>query len=273
MLSSLNLLDLFMPELIEAILLGVVQGLTEWLPVSSSGHLAMIQLLLGIRTGLLFDILLHLGTVCVIMVKFRKDISQIVGDFIQCNLDSDAARRGLFIVSGSIPTALIGAAFYQPLRSSFEDLFVIGAGFATSGLALHLSRNRVPDERRRLELLDSILIGVAQGVSIVPGISRSGLTISTGILIGLKREEAFKYSFLLSIPAILGAAFFEAANQPLTLIDWNVSLLGLAVAIVVGYASLSSLWTFVRRNQLHYFKYYCWFTSWIAISIAIRRIL
>ncbi len=270
MLRPLDLPSLSTLRPIEAILLGLVQGLTEWFPVSSSGHLAMIQLLMGIRGDLLFDILLHLGTMCVIVVRFRDDLYKIAIDFAKGNLDSEAGKRGVLVVSGSIPTALIGAAFYEPLRSSYEDLFIIGTAFAASGLALHLSKNRTEERRHALKFFDSILIGIAQGISIIPGISRSGLTIATGILIGLRREEAFKYSFLLAIPAILGAAVFEAANQPLTQMDWNVSLLGFVTAIIVGYASISLLWTFVQRNQLHYFKYYCWFASLITILVFLQ---
>lgn len=258
-----------MPVLIEAILLGIIQGLTEWLPVSSSGHLAMIQLLLGIKADLLFDILLHIGTLSVIVIKFRNDIFQIAHEIIQGNTNNEAVRRGILVVSGCIPTALIGFAFYESFRSSFENPFIIGTAFVTSGLVLHLSRNPSPTVKRRLEFSDSILLGIAQGISIVPGISRSGLTISTGILIGLDREEAFRYSFLLSIPAVLGAAFFEAARQPLTQIDWNVGLAGFFVATIVGYASVSLLWRFIQQNQLHYFKYYCWSVGCItAILVA-----
>jgi undecaprenyl-diphosphatase len=262
-----------MPVLIEAILLGIIQGLTEWLPISSSGHLAMIQLLLGIKADLLFDILLHIGTLSVIAVKFRNDIFQTVHEIIRGNINNEAARRGIFVVSGCIPTALIGFAFYEPFRSSFENPFIIGTAFVTSGLALHLSRNPSSTEKRRLEFSDSILLGIAQGVSIVPGISRSGLTISTAILIGLDREEAFRYSFLLSIPAVLGAAFFETAKQPLTQIDWNVSLVGLFAAIIVGYASISLLWRSIQRNQLHYFKYYCWSVGCITAILAVTGLL
>ena len=258
---------------IEAILLGVIQGLTEWFPVSSSGHLAVIQLIMGVRAGLLFNILLHLGTLSVIIVKFRNDLYEIAVNLAQGNLNSEACRRGMLIVSGSIPTAILGAAFYEPLRSSYENPFVIGAAFAASGLALHLTGNQTGKRWHTIEFPDSILIGVAQGISIIPGISRSGLTISTGILIGLKRDEAFKYSFLLAIPAVLGAALFEAANQPLTQMDWNVSLLGFTAAMIVGYAAISLLWTFLQRDQLHYFKYYCWFASIITISAATAEIL
>jgi len=258
---------------IEAILLGVIQGLTEWFPVSSSGHLAVIQVIMGVKAGLPFNILLHLGTLSVIIVKFRNELYQIAINLAEGNLNSEACRRGLLIVSGSIPTAILGAVFYEPLRSSYENLFVIGTAFTVSGLALHLTRSQTRKRRRTIEFLDSILIGVAQGISIIPGISRSGLTISTGILIGLKREEAFKYSFLLAIPAVLGAAFFEATNQSLTQIDWNVSLLGFIVATIVGYTSISLLWTFLQRDQLHYFKYYCWFASIITISIAATEVL
>ncbi|UCD72590.1 MAG: undecaprenyl-diphosphate phosphatase [Candidatus Bathyarchaeota archaeon] len=258
-----------MPILIEAILLGIIQGLTEWLPVSSSGHLAIIQLLLGIKTGLLFDILLHVGTLSVIIVRFRDDILQTTHEIVKGNIDNEAARRGIFVLSGCIPTALIGFAFYEPFRASFENPLVIGTAFATSGLALHLSQNLGTNEKRRLEFSDSVLLGIAQGVSIVPGISRSGLTISTAILIGLDKEEAFRYSFLLSIPAVLGASFFEAARQPLTQIDWNVSLVGLLTAIIVGYASISLLWRFMQRNQFHYFKYYCWSVGCITAILSI----
>lgn len=268
-----QLSDPSMLNLIEAILLGLVQGLTEWFPVSSSGHLAMIQIILGVKVDIFLDIFLHLGTLLVIVVKFRDDIWVIIRDLIQGRLRSEAAMMGLLLISGSVPTALIGFAFYEDFRSSFNDPFVIGTAFAISGLVLYLSRNRTQGEHRMLKFSDSILIGVAQGVSIIPGISRSGLTISTGILLGLKREDALRYSFLLSIPAVLGAALHELANQPSIQIDYNGSLVGFIVAAVVGYASLSLLWKIVERDQLHYFSYYCWLASCVAISYAMARML
>lgn len=262
-----------MPNLIEVLLLGIVQGLTEWLPISSSGHLTLIQLALGIRASLLFNLLLHLGTLSVVVVKFKDDIFQIVRDISRGNMDSEAARRGRFVVSGSIPTAFIGFAFYEFFRESFEDPLVIATAFAMSGLALHLSSKPSRKKPRGLKLTDSILLGVAQGISIFPGISRSGLTISTGILIGLDKEEAYKYSFLLSIPAVLGAAIFEAARQPPVQIDWYVNAFGFIAAIIVGYASLTVLWEAVRRNQLHNFKYYCFSASCLIVALSVTEIL
>ena len=216
----------------------------------------MMQIILGVKTDLFFDMILHLGTLCVIGVKFRDDIWRIIIDLVQGRLRSESARTGMLVVSGSVPTALIGFAFHEHFRASFTDLSVIGTAFATSGLVLHLSKKLIPGERRTLGFSDSILIGVAQGVSIIPGISRSGLTISTGILLGLKREDAFKYSFLLSVPAISGAAFLEVASQPSIQVDCIGSLVGFIVAALVGYASLSSLWKIVERDRLQYFGYY-----------------
>jgi len=233
----------------------------------------MIQIILGVKVDIFLDMVLHLGTLLVIVVEFRDDIWMIIRDIIQGRLHGEAAKMGLLVISGSVPTALIGFAFYEDFRSSFNDPFVIGTAFAISGSVLYLSRNRAQGEQRILRFSDSILIGVAQGVSIIPGISRSGLTISTGILLGLKREEAFRYSFLLSIPAILGAVLLEVANQPSIQIDYNGSLVGFIVAVVVGYASLFLLWKMVERDRLQYFRYYCWLASCVAISYATARML
>jgi len=260
-----------MTELFEAILLGIVQGLTEWFPVSSSGHLALIEFLMGSRTNLLFDILLHWGTLCVIVAKFWQDIEESVKDLIKGDIDGRAARRGLLIIPGNIPTIMIGFAFQNQVRESFDNPFIIGTAFMVSGLILHLAGNQKTSQREIVKFSDSLLIGFAQGVSIIPGISRSGITISTALLIGLNREEAFKYSFLLSIPAVVGALLLETISQPTIQLEYKTSLSGFFVAIGVGYISLSLLWKIIQRRQFQYFKYYCWSIGLITVLIALFR--
>ncbi|MEE9585682.1 MAG: undecaprenyl-diphosphate phosphatase [Nitrososphaerales archaeon] len=245
-----------MVSLLEAVLLGLVQGLTEWLPVSSSGHLVMVQEFLGIEVPLFFDILLHLGTITVIFVFFRRDIFQILKAFFRRDFKSDEGRLGVYIVVGNIPIAFFGYFFYDTLASFFTNLLVVGVALLVTGSLLFLSR--YGGSTRRLSVSESLIVGVAQAVAVIPGISRSGFTIGTGLLRGVTREEAFRFSFLLAAPAVLGAALFDASNLAFYEVDAASMAVGFTVAMVVGYLSLRLLSRVVVTGRFHLFSYYCW---------------
>ena len=162
----------------------------------------------------------------------------------------------LFILAGSIPTALIGFTFQPVFEAFFEDLFVVGVAFLVTGCFLYVSKHR--KNGGKLGFLDAFLIGVSQGVSVIPGISRSGATISTGILRKVERRVVLKYSFLLSIPAILGAAAGKLGGLTVENLELTTLLLAVATSIIVGYFSLKLLLKAVLGRKLHYFAYYCW---------------
>ena len=206
---------------IEAVVLGVVQGLTEFLPVSSSGHLVLFQHLFGlVEPELLFDISVHLGTLLAVLVVFYRDILQILEALVQLpGLVRSAGGWGaLFtahpeirlvamIVAGCIPTALLGILFAKVAEQLFGTLWLVGAALLVTGTFLWFTQrqNAVGRPIGQMRIKDALIIGLIQGLAIIPGISRSGATISAALYLGVDRELAGRFSFLLAIPAILGA--------------------------------------------------------------------
>ncbi|NYE57063.1 undecaprenyl-diphosphate phosphatase [Carboxydothermus ferrireducens] len=245
-------------NLFQALILGLVQGLTEYLPVSSSGHLVLLQKIFGLKENvLLFDILVHLGTLVPLLIIFRDEIWAII--------KKPWGRLPLLIIAGTVPTALIGLGF----KDFFERLFVsgstLGIEFIITGLILWLAE-RQKSGRKNLEkttFLDAIFVGVAQGLAILPAISRSGLTISGALIRGLNREWAAKFSFLLSIPAILGAAVldlknFVEQNANLAGIDLMPFIVGFFAAMLSGYFAVKFMLEILRKGKLTWFSYYVW---------------
>jgi undecaprenyl-diphosphatase len=248
----------------KAIFLGVVQGLTEFLPVSSSGHLVFFQSVFGlVGPHLAFDVMLHLGTLLAVVVYFRTDIAQILlGTWAwlrERKEGEEEAKLLLWIVVASVPTGLMGVL----LKDWFEALFsrpkTVGFMLLVTGGVLWLTRTVKRDEKTAAEMgvMDALIIGIAQGVAIIPGISRSGSTISTGLFRGLNREFAGKFSFLLSIPAILGATLLEFREID-THSGVGLAFIGAVVAFFVGLLSLKLLMRIVRTGRVSSFSYYCW---------------
>ncbi len=250
-------------NLLQAIFLGVVQGLTEFLPVSSSGHLVFFQSLFGMKEPqLFFDVMLHLGTLLAVVVYFRSDIWKIaqgMGAILKrSHKNLPQVKLFLWIIVATIPTGLIGIFFKDWFESLFSKPKVVGIMLLITGLVLFLTR-WVKKEGRTIEKMnwmDSIIIGIAQGIAIIPGISRSGATISTGLFCGLNRELSGKFSFLLSIPAILGATFLESHKIGSSL-EVQIGLLGMAVAFLVGIFSLTLLTKIIKMGKIFNFSYYC----------------
>ena len=269
---------------IEAIILGIIQGLTEFLPVSSSGHLVLFQQLFGLKEAeLFFDVCVHLGTLLAVMVVFRQEIKNIILALMRLisstgskktilqKIESDPdLKMALLIVIGSIPTAVLGFLFRGIADRLFASAFIVGLMLMVTGLILWLTRwaaTRVEQPGAdRLTPKNALIIGVVQGLAIIPGISRSGSTISIALLLGIRREMAARYSFLLSIPAIIGAgllSFKEGLSQTDQAIQ--ISLLGAVAAALVGYGALKSLLHVVKKGRLHLFAPYCWMAGILAI--------
>jgi undecaprenyl-diphosphatase len=245
-----------MVTVIEAVILAVIQGLTEWLPVSSSGHLVIAQNFLDLNPPLIFDVMLHFGTLIVVLVMFRKDIHFILKNLVKGNFKTPEGKFVLHIIVGSIPIAIIGVTFYEGIKSFFSNLLAAGLALLITGFVLFVSEKRLGN--KKMNTLDSLLVGLAQAIAIIPGISRSGVTISTGLLRKIDKTTAFRYSFLLSVPAVLGATIIEVKD----LVVGNVELLPIAVGVIVsmlvGYASLKFLQKIVMSERFHLFAYYCW---------------
>lgn len=247
----------------QAALLGVVQGLTEFLPISSSGHLVLGQRLLGLtEPALMFDVAVHVGTLAAVVLVFSGDLWQIVRGLVFSDAQARQGRRLLWlVVVGSIPTAIIGLLFKDQFESMFSSVAAVGAALLITGCLLMASRLAPPTGRaiNRVGAGRALAIGVIQGLAITPGISRSGSTISLALLLGVERSLAARLSFVLSIPAILGALLLQAlhlrdaALQPLT-----PMLVGGAAAAISGWVALKLLLRLVQGGKLYWFAYYCW---------------
>jgi undecaprenyl-diphosphatase len=252
----------------------MVQGLTEFLPVSSSGHLVFFQSVFGVKEALVFfDVMLHLGTLLAVIVFFRDDITRVVMDlpkgFRRGTEVPGSTRLLLWIIVASIPTGLMGFLLKDWFESLFSQPKAVGIMLLITGLILWLTQYRKGERRtiERMRWVDAMLIGIAQGVAIIPGISRSGATISTGLFRGLDRELSGKFSFLLSIPAILGATLLEFRKIESPSEVW-VYLAGTAVAFCVGLVALKVLMKIVRRGKLFNFAYYCWAVGILMMIVA-----
>jgi undecaprenyl-diphosphatase len=254
---------------IEILLLAIVQGITEWLPVSSSGHLVIMQKILDLNLPLTYSILLHFGTTIVVITVFQNDLKAILKAFFKGNFETDEGKFTLYIAIGSVPIAVGGFFFYDFFKSLFSNLLVVGLALLITGCVLFLSEKKMGN--RKMNVFDSLLIGFAQALTIVPGVSRSGLTVATGLLRKIDKDIAFRYSFLLSVPAILGATLFEVKDFTMGNEDLVLLLLGTITSMIIGYASLKFLQKIVMNKKIHLFAYYCWAVGIIIIlSIVIQ---
>ncbi len=243
-------------SILEATILGIVQGLTEFLPVSSSGHLVLVHSFFGfIEQGIFFDICLHVGTLVAVILYFGKDIIRLIRE-----------RNVLWlfcVIIGTIPAVFaallfedrISAFFVSPRKAAF---MLLVTGFVL--FAAQLSLRKEPGAGRGPTLLKSFFVGVAQAFALLPGISRSGMTISAGLFGRMSAENAFRFSFLLSIPAILGALLYKMLKADMGQIVANelgAYLAGIAAALVTGLLSLFLLWKVLRTRCLYVFGIYC----------------
>lgn len=239
----------------EAIISGIVQGLTEFLPVSSSGHLVILHHYFGYKEPqILFDIFLHIGTLFAVLIYFRHDIIKIV--------TKERRLLGLVLI-GSIPTAIIGFLFKDIYETLFADMKVVGlmlivtAGFLFLGQWALKSQSKEKVNNGPLGWLKAVVIGLVQGISIIPGISRSGSTIAAGLLLRLDRKEAVRFSFLLAIPAITGALLFKLADAGRAVVITPLMLAGVISAFLVGLAAIYILIKAVYAGRLKFFGIYC----------------
>ncbi|MBQ9566796.1 MAG: undecaprenyl-diphosphate phosphatase [Lachnospiraceae bacterium] len=270
----------------QAILMGIVQGIAEFLPVSSSGHLAIFQNLLHIETdtGLLFDVLLHLGTLLAIFVVFWRDIWRliveffgIIADFFRRFSDPDLIvlssgyrKFVLLIIVSTIPTAILGYVGRSFVEYASTTLLIPGIGLLITSFLLFIC-DRIGDGRKgikKITYLNAFEIGMVQGVATMPGISRSGATIAACLMLGVKKETAVKYSFIMSIPAVLGAVVLEMKDAFGTKIPAGTLvsyIVGMVVAAIVGYFAIRFMIGVVRRKKYIYFSIYCLVVGIIAI--------
>lgn len=285
-------------SVLEAILLGIVQGLTEFLPVSSSGHLAICEQLLGVDTngGILFDVLLHFGTLIALVLVFRKDIKRLILETIRIihdlrfnlvtfihNLrdvedrryrkiiDNNYRKFVVMILAATLPTALIGYLMRSIAAAASATLLFPALGLLITGVLLLVvdyveTGKKIPKD---VPIWNAFLIGVCQGIAVFPGISRSGTTITVCLLCGFNRKFAVKFSFIMSIPAIIGAMILEikaaVGSAAITGSFVSCGIVGMIVAGVVGFFAIKTMLSMVQKKKLRIFAYYCFIVGITAI--------
>jgi undecaprenyl-diphosphatase len=248
-------------HLLETIILGIIQGIAEWLPISSTGHLRLAEHFLGLTIPILFDVTLHIGTLIVILAFFRKDIKDILSALIHLDFKTENGKLIPLIIVGTIPTALIGLVFSDQIESTFRTPLPIATALIICGILLYTSKFS-EEKTDNITYVTAIIFGTAQGIAIIPGLSRSGTTIAVALLLGLKREKAFKFSFLLSIPAIIGALGLTLIKEHEALAQTGFGtteiLVGVIIAMTVGYFALKLLHRAIENRKFHLFAFYCW---------------
>ncbi len=240
--------------IIEAIILGIIQGLTEFLPISSSGHLVLSQVILGIQIpGNDFEVLLHIGTLCSILVVFNNDIKNIL-----FTLSSKETQKFiLMIFVGTIPAVIVGLGFKDGIERLFDDIIVVGFAQVFTGITL-ISSFYFKSLNKKNSIIKACLIGIAQAIAIIPGISRSGITISFALFLGLDARQAAKFSFFLAIPVISGAGILMATDlRDGFSIDIYTAGSGLITSFFVGMVALKWLLAWLEGGKFHYFGIYC----------------
>lgn len=270
-------------NLLQAILLGTIQGLTEFLPVSSSGHLVLFQSLFGLQEPeVFFDICLHAGTLIAVFAVFFREILSILKTLARLPaLGREAGgmkslfgtntdvRISVLIVAGTIPTGLLGVLFHGIADRIFSNLPLVGIMLLVTGTLLWITRGLKTSGRlvSGMGMKDAVLLGIVQGLAIVPGISRSGSTISAALLMGIDREVAGRYSFLLSIPAIVGAIVLGFESDLLEKSSAPAAALigGTLAAALVGYLALVYLLKIIKHGKFYLFSPYCWVVGILAL--------
>lgn len=243
-------------------LLGIIQGLTEFFPISSSGHLVLFQNLFGLKEPqILVDVMLHLGTLLSLLVFLRRELLALIRSFF---LFIRSPKKGVrdpgiklifALILASLPTFFIGYLFSDFFESLFASLRIVGLALIFTGAYLFLTK--FSREKKVNFLFHPLIIGILQGLAIVPGFSRSGLTIGGALFLGWKREEAARFSFLLSIPAILGATLFQLGKTDTGSQPWSIILTGVFFSAIFGYTALSFLVSIIIRGKFYSFSYYC----------------
>ena len=254
----------------KAILLGIVQGLTEFLPVSSTGHLVLLEKVLGTQANnLQFEVMVHLGTLAVVLVVFRHRIAKIIKAVLfkriryrkgKFRFSDENTRLFLLLSLATVPAALVGLFLDGAIaRHLLTPRWVALMLLITGGI--FFGTRFIGKLAGKLNWRNSIMIGLAQALAILPGISRSGSTIAAGLYLGVEKEKATEFSFLLLIPIVLGAGVLKIGEmivEGVALSQWISLLVGAVTAALFGYLAIKLLLRVVKHNHLHYFAYYCW---------------
>jgi undecaprenyl-diphosphatase len=261
-------------QLLTTIILGLIQGIAEWLPISSTAHLRIAEHFLGFQATSLFNVFLHVGTLGVVIFYFRHDIKVILTALVHRDFHSEYGRFAPLIVVASVPTGILGLLYDKFLADSYQALPIIGITFIVGAALLFFSKFS-KESQTHVSYRRALIMGAAQGAASFPGLSRSGSTISIGLLQGIKREVVFKFSFLLSIPAILGDLGVEAYLQRGSLVSQGVGvsslnlLVGLAFTVVAGYLAIVLVKKVVLSKKFHYFAVYSFALGVALVTLAL----
>lgn len=275
-------------NMLDALILGIVQGLTEFIPISSSAHLVIVPRLLQIdKPPLVFDVLLHFGTLLALILIYWKDILKLGSAFCGITTDillkrefkgihNDTYKRLVFlIILTTIPTGLAGIFFNDYVEILFNNVLSVGFFLLGTGFVLAIGQRKLGGKKEILNItiIDALLIGLAQGLAIAPGISRSGITIVACLSRGLNRELAANYTFLVAIPVILAATILEAKDLGKELISLHLIIIGVLVAFISGYLAIKVLLKIVKRGKLNIFVWYCWIVGLIIIGAYLQGLV
>ena len=260
-------------DLLTSLILGFIQGATEFLPVSSSGHLVLAEKILGIKasSGLIFEVMLHFATMISVIIYFRKKIGRLILSLLPpytSDKRPSLKLAGILIV-GTIPAAVIGLAFEDYVESAFGSGKFAALMLIVTALLLLSTRLIKPGERT-ITFKSGMIIGVAQSIALLPGISRSGTTISTGLFLKMAPAEAAEFSFLLSLPAVFGASIlksFDLMSSSINSAEIGVYLAGAFSAFLVGYISIVWLMSLIKKGQFFYFGLYCLTVGTIGLAL------
>ena len=275
-------------DILQGIIIGIVQGLTEFLPVSSSAHLVFVQNLLGVESSLAFDTFLHLGSLIAVLWFFRYDIYKMlkswwlsIGDILQGRFregfyDDPYKRLAWYVIMATIPVGIVGLLFEDSVDALFSGALYVPAFFLfVTGTILYLSQ-RMPSGNinyNNITKKEALFMGLGQACAILPGLSRSGTTIAAGLTIGLDKEFAAKFSFILSIPAILGAFLLQAKDIGSAMdVNFLPVILGFIASIIAGYMAIKWMLDLVQNRNLDIFSYYCWLMGLIVFMGSIAHI-
>lgn len=270
------------------VLLGLIQGLTEFFPVSSSGHLVIAKHFLKINLpGAAFEAFVHFGTVVAVIVLFRKEIKLLVTSFFDSiyklfqgekilNIfkNDSSSKLAWFLIISTMPAAIIGYTFSSYFEILFSKPIIASLMLTITGTLLWFGNKNFPGGNKNISEItfkDAIFIGLAQAVAIIPGISRSGLTVIAGLSRNLDREFAAKYSFILSVPIILGASMFKIRELSSLNIDLSILILSGFVAAISSYGAMKIFIGLLKNRKIYFFSYYLWIISGLTIWISLSK--
>ncbi len=249
-------------DILQAIALAVLQGLTEFLPISSSAHLILLPVIVGWDDqGLAFDVAVHVGTLTAVVVYYRKDLLKLISAWFGSLLGkgfNDEAKLAWYVGLGTIPVGLVGISLSDGMQEALRSPLVIAAATIVFALLLWWADKRAKEQRDTITLLDAVVVGLCQAIALIPGTSRSGITITAGLLLGLKREYAAKFSFLLSIPVIALAGSLKALELYQSGFDilWGFMFIGAVVSAVVAYLSIAWFLKLLNKISMMPFVWY-----------------